>query len=176
MSAVLTKTVIFDQRMYANTGLVGKWVTKVTFRFTAEARRAAPIRSGELKARINGSTARTGERMFDGYIESGAAHTMYVIGGTSTPIYSKAAWAAGGNLDAAFEIRRVEGKNGRTREIEVGRRGFWLAVGKRPWPPIQPKFAVAGQRPNNFLFTAWRRTAADHRAIRGKLPGGFPGL
>lgn len=169
------RLLMFDQRMYAPTGIVHKWVGKVTIRFVAEAINAAPMRSGELKAGISGDVDQTGPRDVAGFIASEAEHTMYVLEGTSSPIMSTKAWASGGIYAEAFEIGWVTSRSGKKKLGRRGRPGFWLALGKRPWPPLKPTHSVSGQRANNFLFTAWRRTAADHTAIRGKLPESIGG-
>lgn len=166
-TSVLSRVVVFDERMYAPGHTVHKWVAGVTRRFTLEAIRAAPVRTGRLAGSISGDTDRTGERSVDGVISASAPYVGFVLTGTSSPIMARAAWMAGGSLEAAYmEGVITDPVTGATKIGKVGRPGFWMHL--KPAGPI--RHAVAGQAANNFLFTAWRRTAADHRAIRGKLP------
>jgi hypothetical protein len=143
------RIVIFDETLYRPGGLVWLYVGRITRKFATEARRAAPVRSGELRAGIRAGTPRKPSlKKVSGTIGSTAPHTMAVLRGTHGPIMSDALWATGGTL--------------------TGIPGQKLAVGRdRLYPPVTPMSRVAGQRANNFFAVAWVKTAARHPSIRG---------
>jgi hypothetical protein len=160
MSAELETVVVFDQNLYRTGHMANRWMHLLCEHFEANAKIAAPIRSGELKAGIESHAETFPEaRTMIGTIASNAEHSMYVLAGTRGPIYTREAWAVGGDIYQAYEVTE-EGKR-------VGRKGHWLPVGNRPWPPIRYRHSVAGQAANNFLFKAWRRTAHQHSVLRG---------
>lgn len=133
--AAITSLVLFDEKLYRPGGMVHRWMSGMVAHFVAHAIAAAPMRSGALKAGIEGEGFPIGAKRMEGRISSHAEHTMWVLEGTYGPIRSN-----------------------------KGRR---MAVGRNPWPPVTPRWSVDGQRPNNFMFVAWRRTAWNHRSIRG---------
>lgn len=171
----LTKVVVFDENLYRPTGQVGKWMTKLTTRFGMEARIAAPKRSGRLVSGIETGVNQVGVRQLQGTISSTAPHTRYVIHGTGFPvkgragrIYSRRGFA---RAQQGFTVRRqFFDNNPRDRNTARGKPlpGTFLAVGKQSlYPPIRRMTVVSGQEPNNFLALAWRRTARDHKVLRG---------
>jgi len=192
----ITSVVIFDENLYRPTGLVGKWMTKVTTRFVAEAMAAAPVDTGELVAGISGDTNRLGPRQIQGTISSSAPHTMWVIRGTGFPvkgsegrIYTTKGFVTRDKADAYVSLwghtprggkftrygRGDKTGPGRRMKTQVRKKGYWLRL---PFPSRSggPVFAfsVAGQEPNNFLFEAWKRTGYTHSAIR-RSGASFPG-
>jgi len=191
----LSAVVMFDERLYRPTHLVHHWMTKVTMRFESEAVIAAPKDTGFLAAGISGSVKQLGPRMLNGTISSEAPYTMYVIRGTGFPVkgHEGRIYTTKGfytrNIDDAFvELwgtvskagkfnRKGKGDgtySGRRKKVQVRKKGYWLHLpfGTAGKPML--KFSVRGQEPNNFLFTAWNRTAYTHSAIR-RHGAQFPG-
>jgi hypothetical protein len=139
----ITDVVIFDEKLYRPGGMVHRWMTGMVAEFVANAIAAAPMRSGALKAGIEGSGHAIGPKQMAGHISSHADHSLAVIKGTHGPI----------------------------RSTTPGKR---MAVGRNLWPPVTPRHEVSGQAANNFMFHAWRRTAWNHRSIRGiRMPDVF---
>lgn len=163
MSANLEALVIFDEELYRTGHMANRWMHLLVQHFTDNARMLAPERSGELKAGIHGEAeAFPATKTMIGTIASDAPHSLYVLGGTTGPIMSAEAWASGGMIHAAYEYD----ENGR----RVGKPGYWLPVGRRPWPPVRYRFVVSGQAANNFMVKAWRRTSHQHSVLRGAIP------
>jgi hypothetical protein len=171
VDAAFTKVVMFDERLYHGNGDVNVWVIKVLARFVYEAKAAAPVGKasnpwrpppGTLKAGIQGSLSHPGAKIIEAFISSNAPHSLYVIKGTAYQghryIYSNLGWANKTQIDLMF--RRVT-----PQEIPIE----WFM----PIPPPGPRWQmrVHGQKANNFLFTAWRRTGRRHPALRrGRFP------
>jgi len=176
---VLTTVVVFDRDLYKPGHMVHRWMTLVTTHFVGHAIADAPVRSGELKAGISGDTNQVGDRQVEGTISSSAPHTLYVLRGTTGPIMSNRRWA---NPEGAYsklwgsinpktgKFTRRHIKGAERKQITVRNKGFWLRV--RSGPEFDQHFAlqVRGQEANNFLERAWRQTARNHRAIRGRAP------
>jgi hypothetical protein len=176
---VLVNTVVFDRDLYKPGHMVNKWVHLVTQRFTSHAKDIAPHRSGELRAGISGSARQVGSRQVEGIIASRANHTMFVLRGTTGPIRTTRAFAnpegayseLWGSIDpktGKFTRRHIKGAE-RTRH-KVRNKGYWLRVRAGNGYGQHIAFQVNGQEANNFLLAAWRRTAINHKAIRGKTP------
>lgn len=167
-SAILVRTVVFDQQLYRGNGDVHRWCRKITDRFGREASEAAPVRTGELAEGIITNTRQTGERQVEGTITSTAPHTMYVLRGTTGPIMSNRGWRnrAQGPMKVVWK-----GKGSKRKQIIIRNKGY-MKLNTADAPPGTPiatfKWEVSGQDANNFLATAWARTARDHRAIRGR--------
>lgn len=165
MATAKTRLVLFTDQLYRPGGMVFGWVRKITNRYAREARAAAPVRSGALKASIRGGAPRNPfAKTVQGTISVGTDHWLYVVKGTHGPIMSDAAWASGGPKYMMVPYMR---SNGKISLRPTPMPGHMMAVGRNPWPPVSPMGKVKGQAANNFLETAWRRTARDHRAIRG---------
>jgi hypothetical protein len=86
--AQLKRLVLFTDHLYAPGGMVWRHIGNVTRHFSANAKEAAPVRSGELRSRIRAGTPRKAGKRVKGTISSNAQHTTYVIHGTIGPIYS----------------------------------------------------------------------------------------
>ena len=162
MAVVLSNVVVNSGALFRGRGDVKVWTDRVTDRFGNEARKYAPSRTGELRSKITTSTKTVGPRQVEGLIASRAKHTMYVLRGTTGPIMSDVVWAAGA-LDA---LRRDPNT------------GFYPAGTFMPLPAhagfaARLALTVDGQKANNFLERAWRGTARDHRALRGKAVPSF---
>lgn len=143
MARALSKVVVFDQTMYHGNGVVHRWMETITHKFEAEAIRAAPIRSGRLKAGIHATVRTVGEREIEGLIESRSTHTMFVLRGTGSSL-------------GKGKRGLILPTNGPLLRIRAGYgHGKWVG----PY--------VHGQQPNNFLVKAWRATARNHTSIRG---------
>jgi hypothetical protein len=178
-AAVLVKTVVFDRDLYKPGHMVHRWVTLVTERFTMHARTLAPKRTGELAAGIEGDTAQVGPRQVEGTIASHAPYTMYVLRGTTGPIMTKRAHA---NPDGAYsqlmgsidprtnKFTRRHIKGAERRLFSIPNKGYFLRLPGDEYGPHLITMSVNGQEANNFLLAAWRRTANNHKAIRGKMP------
>lgn len=187
MPAVLVKTVVFDRDLYKPGHLVHRWTTLVTTHFTEHARVAAPKRTGEMAAGINGDTHQVGDRQVEGTIESPAPYTMYVIRGTGFPtkgregrIYTTLGFGRrdghgvvylwGYKDPATGKFSRSGGARSERRRYAVRLKGHWMVLPPGGGFSKGWAFQVSGQEPNNFLAVAWRRTARNHRAIRGRMP------
>lgn len=164
--AQLKRLVLFTDHLYAPGGMVWRFVGNITRHFSENAKAVAPVRSGELRNRIRAGTPRKAAKRVKGTISSNAQHTTYVIHGTTGPIMSNAAWAAGG---AVHEV--MISPSGRA--FLQARKGMTMAVGRNPWPPVTPMGEVSGQRSNNFFYWAWVATARRHSSIR-RVP--FPAV
>lgn len=145
----LEALVIYDSVLFNRTGQVRRWAESLNRRFVANAKVAAPMRSGELVAGIHGEVARIGPRHLQTLIYSEAPHSLWVLGGTYGPITS----------DRPVTI---------TDEGEV----------KIPHMRLRPgngygvlfRTAVSGQRANNFFADAAAATARVHSSLRGFSP------
>lgn len=166
----LLKTVVFDQGLYHGNGDVIKWCRLITAKFTMEARRYAPVRSGELVAGISGTVRHVGVRQVEGIIQSKAPHTMWVLRGTTGPISRKKFKdnPEGASIVLWKDVVR-HGKKRRER-VPVRQKGYWMKLPAGGDFPVVYKTEVAGQDANNFLEKAWRATSRNHRAIRGAIP------
>ena len=175
----ISKVVVFDRDLYKPGHMVHRWVTLVTTNFVLHAKELAPIRSGELKAGISGDTHQVGERQVEGSIESAANHTMFVLRGTTGPIMTTRMFAnpegatseLWGVIDpktGKFTRKHIKGAE-RKRHI-VRNKGYWLRVRAGNGYSEHIAGSVSGQEANNFLADAWRRTARNHKAIRGRMP------
>lgn len=186
MSAELGAVTVFDELLYRPGGMVHRWMTLMTTRFEGHAKRAAPERTGTLRAGITANAIPVGPKQMRGTIASNAPYSLYVLRGTGFPergrggrIYSKKGWAAGGDEEAAYETlwgsidphtkkftrRRIKGV--KREQIRVRKKGYWLAFGPDEHGPKVIAFSVAGQEPNNFLVEAWIRTSRQHSCLRG---------
>lgn len=178
----LVKTVVFDQALYSPRGDVNRWVRLVTTNFGIHTREEVSkiTRSGALLAGIETASHQVGVRQVEGVIESRAPHTMYVLRGTTGPIMTDAQWK-----NPTGAIRMVWGyTDPRTKKVTrkkpypgarrtqhpQGVKGHWIHLRADDHGPSGFYTEVAGQAANNFLLKAWRATARNHKAIRGKEP------
>lgn len=171
----LTGFVIYDERMYQGRGhVVYDWGHRIERNFTMWAKEEAPIRSGELRAKISGSMVRTGVRALTTTIETAAPHSLYVIRGTTGPIYSRRMWGfrnkfphlkypRGGGLLSQFF--------GPPDLLALHGRGYALRVRAGKGFPERLAVSVSGQRANNFMGRAATRVAARHSSLAGFEPG-----
>lgn len=175
---VIVSIDVFSERLYRGRGDVKKWVDLITDRFTRETRKyviRSSTRSGELARGIHSSTKTVGPHQVLGTWMSEAPHTLYVLRGTTGPIQTNAHFA---NPGGAFKLEWVTLKRGRRAGQRVlvrqGQKGHFMPIPDRSSglfaPPGQGFYAtsVSGQTAHNFLERAWRGTARDHRAIRGR--------
>jgi hypothetical protein len=159
--AAISRVVMFDDVLYQPGHMVWRYIGNLTRHFSANAKEAAPVRTGQLRNRIRAGTPRKGgKRRVHGSISSNAPHTTFVIHGTTGPIMSNAAWAAGGPV---HEVLVSSGGKAYLR----GSKGHMMAVGRNAYPPVTPMGEVSGQRSNNFFYWAWVKTARRHPSIRG---------
>lgn len=138
--------VIYDSRLFNRTGQVRRWADRVERRFTSNARAFAPVRSGELASSIHGYVARDGPVHLTTTISADADHALYVLGGTTGPIFSS-----------------------RPIDAETGK---WPYMRLRPGNGYPQLFrtSVAGQTANNFFGKAATATARRHSSLRGWDP------
>lgn len=138
--AALHGLVLFTERLYAPTGHVYQYMTRLTQRFGVNARQECPFRTGHLRESIDVPLpARVGPKQILGTISVDAHYALYVLKGTYGPIHSH-----------AFPEKRMKlgtpNPNGRTAPFAM---------------------EVSGQEANNFLLRAWDQTARRHPSIRG---------
>jgi len=190
--AVVTKLVMFDERMYHGNGIVKNWADKITHTIEAGAIERCPVRSGEMKASISGSAITTGPRQINCTISVGTDHATYVLLGTGFPgkgaagrIYSRKRWAMGGPGVSAYEElwKDASSRWNPTRNTprptraksSVPKKGFFMHL------PAEHGFKggwyseVAGQDPNNFLARAAKAASRNHKALRGFAFPDIPG-
>lgn len=168
---VLVKTVVFDQSLYVRGGMANRWLAGMTAQFGQFARQAAPEREGTLRAGISTETHQLSVRLIQGTIESSAPHTMYVLRGTTGPIRTRKGWANGIGEGRSFVMLwRDDPKTGRRKRMPVRIKGYWMAL--PPWGEFGKVFAdeVSGQAAQNFMATAWKLTARNHKSLRGRIP------
>jgi hypothetical protein len=156
VSAHLGAVVIFDETLYRPGHLVNRWMNLLCVHFEEHAKALAPKRTGDLAAQITSEAHQAGPKQMSGTIASNAPYTMYVLRGTTGPIYTTLGYASGGNIEAAFDP--VTGKR---------LSGHWLHVAPGSGFPGFITHSVHGQAANNFLVKAWRRTARNHKSLRG---------
>jgi hypothetical protein len=145
-----TSLVIFTEGLYSGNGSVNKWCIKITARFTREAKRAAPRRTGELAALISGDSSRAGLHQVSGTISSFAPHTIFVLYGTRDR----------GSPPTPYGVTPVTAP--------------YMVIPAYGGYPRLRRTEVHGQHPQNFLLKAWARTARDHSSIRSsRLIGGL---
>lgn len=176
-TAVMGPIIITDSKIYRKpTGMVAVWMEKMSIRFGNEARKYAPMRSGQLKAGIHSSTHQVGPKQIELVVESTAPHTMYVLRGTGFPVRGR----AGRIYSTRGFARVIRGQPLTKRFFDIRSKadrktkrgsllpGTTLAVGKQHlYPPVTVVPSVSGQEPNDFMERAWRATARYHRSIRG---------
>lgn len=144
MTLVLYSSVLFQYG-----GKVSRWANTLERNYVRNAKVMAPVRSGELKDGIYGETMKTGSRDYEVHIHSDAEHTLFVLQGTSGPIMSDAAWAAGGELPPVGE-----------------RQGHFMRLRPGKGHGYSYRHMVSGQDANNFFAKAHRATAARHASLR----------
>lgn len=157
MAVVLSRVIVVDEGLYQGSGLVHRWLARIGVQLETNIIRAAPERTGELKAGIRRSEARDSLRIISTSVESTAPHTRYVLGGT-----------AGNGLGYIYTTR------GRANIATVGKMLNGVFV---PDPPIGlwlvlsdarggRHLRVHGQRKNNFMAKGYDVTARTHRSLR----------
>lgn len=144
----ITGLVIYDSRLFARTGHVGRWATSVSAKLTLNTIVRTPVNKrqvkshwdamyppGSMKAGWSGDADRIGPRHWQITLTNPVPYTEYVLGGTKaiTP------------TDQPYLTLPVNPAFGRRRRHNV----------------------VRGQRRNNFLLGAARATARSHSSLRG---------
>lgn len=94
-----TTVVMYDEVLYGEGHLVGRWASGIARELAVNTRAASPVSArlnktastmaragggptGNMKARINASSQRTGPKQVEITLTSGAFYTLYVIRGT----------------------------------------------------------------------------------------------
>lgn len=178
----LTKTVVFDERMYSGRGVVNVWLRRLTAAFVVHAKTAAPVNKrpntghgapGALMRSIEGDVSRIGVRQLTGNVSVNVPYALFVLRGTRGTIYSRKgfrfATGADRRLTGPFKIieRKTKGP------MERGKKGYFMRL------PINPglgrskiyHFRVRGQEANNFLIDAFNATARTHRSLHPMVTG-----
>lgn len=176
MDMELSGLVIYDSVLFQVGHHVSRWANSVERGFVMNAREAAPMRSGELRAGIHGESFRSGPKHWEVHIHSDAEHTMYVLRGTTGPIMSTRMWGFRTRTGLMFPRG---GSVGRGSERNMGlpnipflkERGYLLNVRAGNGFPQRYMVKVRGQRPNNFFAPAADATARRHPSLRGFNPG-----
>lgn len=143
----LEAVVIYDSILFERGHMIRRWAEAVERNFTSNAKKAAPMRSGELIAGIYGSVSRTGVKHLETTIWSTAPHSLFVLKGTHGPITSTRATDARGRPPGKMRLAPGNGYGVLFRE------------------------SVSGQDANNFFAVAAWRTASRHPSLRGFSPG-----
>jgi len=184
-TGVLVHTVVFDQAIYKPSGIVGRWMAGLTIKFETNARLLAPERTGRLKAGIHASSRPVGERQVEGLIGSSAPYSLFVLQGTTGPIMTTRAWnnpsveggfvTLWGSIDpktGKFTRRHIKGAKRKRHQVPV--KGYWMPIpafsGEHGSKGAHFAYSVRGQEANNFLLGAWRKTAVNHKVLRGRVP------
>lgn len=146
--------------LYKTGHMVNRWFRRLAGRLEDDVRAAAPMRSGDLKAGIRGRVdADPSQHHMTLNLEFNAPYSLYVLRGTTGPIFTKKGWETGIGNGKSFIL--VPGKYGFMQQNQPG---YWMRFGGWGYPWVW-KDAVAGQKQNNFLLTGWRKTASHHRAM-----------
>lgn len=174
ITAELGPVVVFDEKMYVRPfGTVVRWMDRVVLAFGMNARKYAPVKTGDMKAGIRTDVNKVGPKQLEGIIESTVPYTLFVVRGTRGPIMSNRAWGLTHGDPSMFHmLYRRNKKTGRS----VARRGMMLRFTstKAGVRVIRP--AVRGQQANNFFMDAWAATARTHRSLQGFEPRALGGL
>jgi len=141
--------------------MANRWFSGISRQLGSNVRRAAPMRSGELKGGIHSSMSSNAQGLnMTITLSSSAPHTMHVLRGTTGPIMTHLGFRTGIGEGRSFIM--VQGRYGlMPRAIP----GYWMHFGGYGYPMVY-KDSVAGQSSNNFLLRGWRATAARHQAMR----------
>lgn len=167
ITAVMGPVVVFDEKMYVRPfGTVVRWMDRVVLAFGNNARKYAPVQTGNLRAGIRTDVKNVGPRQLEGIIESTAHYSLWVLRGTTGPIMANRAWnLTHGDPDKFFMLftRRTKANNFRPRP----KRGMMLRFTSTETGTPVVTASVRGQEANNFLLEAWAATARTHRSLRG---------
>jgi len=166
--------VTYASVMFNTGGNVRRWADSTQRGFTRNAKRFAPVRSGELRAGITGQVSRVGPKQLDAVISSTAPHTLFVLGGTTGPIYANRYWRftqrtglrvpRGGLVDPSMPY------TSRWNFDWLREKGYMLKVREGNGYPQRYSLRVSGQEPNNFFGKAAEATAVRHPSLRGWYP------
>lgn len=166
ITASLGPVVVFDEKMYHGTGTVRRWADRLTANFTKNAVAEAPEHTGQMKQQIEGNVTSAGPKQISMTIASNAPYSLYVLKGTTGPIYANRAWNLM-NARPNMDLQDVFFHRTKRGERPIPRRGMMLRfIGYDGKQHITT--AVSGQEANNFLGRAWIRTARTHPSIRGQ--------
>lgn len=145
MGYELEAVVIYDSILYGRGHMIRRWAESVQRNFVTNAKASAPKRSGELAGGIHGWVDRVGPRHLQTTIFSEAPHSLYVLGGTTGPIFP----------DPAYD------SEGEARYLRLSPGNGYGALYRH---------SVSGQSPNDFFATAAELTARTHSSLRGFSP------
>lgn len=165
MAHTSTYVVVVDEGLYVGTGLVHRWLKRVSNTMWHNIVTEAPERSGELKAGIIEDVIQHAGslRILNFEIESTAPHTRYVIDGTA---FNGAGYITTSKAAANPEILAEMLSGVRVDEEENA--GMWMVISDGG-----PKFhlIVHGQEANNFMLAGYNRTSRTHSSLRPIFPG-----
>lgn len=170
VALVLYSSVLFDRVGPPST--VRAWAERLERRFTANAKEFAPIRSGELRAGISGEVTRTGSHQLDTIIRSDAPHSLYVLKGTTGPIYSRRMFGFRGRTGLRYPRGGafIVGARQVPNIPFLRERGYLLKVRAGRGFPQRYAVSVSGQEANNFFLAAASATAMRHSSLVGFAP------
>lgn len=156
--------VVLDEGLYQGNGAVARWISRIGREMHANVVARTPVRSGDLVAGIRRNDERLGLRLLSVAVESTAAHTKYVIGGT-----------VGNGLGyiyttRGFANRATVGRMLGGEFVDDAPLGLWLVLSDARGGRY---LRVHGQRANNFLAKGYNDTAVAHRSLRPIPTGQF---
>ena len=181
------RTIMYDQKMYLGTGLVGRWMRKITLETEVAVKaKAPPNRShakekykprhgtGQLLASIYSANSSTPSlRIARGEVGAGPVsdeltedYVPFVLGGTAGQgtqyIYSHEGWVRKAEVDYMFSGTRRAAQ----MKKESGDQGLYMKVRAGSRYKAGPRLRVHGQRANNFLQDGYNEIARSHRALK----------
>lgn len=179
------RTIMYDQKMYLGTGLVGRWMRGITRETEVAVKAHAPPNrsmakhrprpgTGQLMASIYSANSSTPSlRIARGEVGVGPVadeltedYAKFVLGGTAGQgtqyIYSHEGWANKGLVDYMFSGTR----RAALLKKESGGSGFFMGVRAGAGYKPGPRLRVHGQRANNFLQDGYNVVARTHRSLK----------
>lgn len=166
--------VLYDSFLFSRAGKVGRWAQSLERGFTNNTERAAPERSGALKAGIHGHASQVGPRHWVMEVFSDARYTLFVLRGTTGPIMANRLFRFQARTGIEFprggRIRHASGFFMPNMEF-LKKNNYLLRVRAGNGYGEHYAISVSGQEANNFFATAAEMTARRHRSLRGFSPG-----
>ena len=164
--------VIYDEKMYTDVGLVGRWTGSVTRELKRNTKNAAPsglttgrIRKssynsqhpvGTLKRTVDANSRQIGPRERQISVWTEAPYAVHVVYGTKT-IYARSA-----------RIPKGEEGAGQFRGLGDSDEQYGMYIPANPgWGKAKWRQRVRGQKANNFFQTGMDLTSIRHPALRG---------
>lgn len=162
--------VVYDSVLFYPGRDVHRWALRTQRRVEGNAKRFAPVRSGELRNGISGETFKYGPKHWQVHVHSDAPHTLYVIKGTKGPIMSRRMW--GFRQRTGLSVPRGGARSGNPTNPRgynmnfLREQGYLLKVRPGKGFPMRYALTVEGQSANNFLAAAMDASARTNRSLR----------